>query len=763
MTADSKIDGFDIALMDEIGRRLGVEVEYRNFAFDGLGSALQVRQIDAAIAAISVTPEREALVDFSSVYFVGEDGILADEDSDITNIGSEGELASSRIGVQRGTVYADWVQTSLVDTGRMPADNLFVYEKAEDAVRDLQEGRLELVVLDAQPAQAFASEGGVKVVARGLNRQHFALALPKGAASLKAEIDRILTELHNEGIVAELAQKYLNLDQLLPTPTPAPTSTPGPGPGCIDGLALVEHLSHDDENMAAPPEMKPGQAFTKGWRVQNTGTCTWDSSYELVYAGGNDPAAGMGGQPVAIEGEVAPGSTYDIEVDLVAPLRPGTYQGFWQMANGTGQAPSAGSGQAFGERLPAGITVLAGPTATPAPTQTPAPGIIFTVGRTNIKAGECVVFAWKVENVQAVFFYAEGERWQDNGVAGEGRQQECPPVTTTYYLRVVKPDNSVEVRQISIYVEPAPDAPQITRFTVDPPNQIEMGQCVDIRWTVEGNASEVTVTSSDIVLWENAPLKGSLQDCPAGPATIAYGVKAVGPGGASQRQENINVVEPAVKPQPTAAPDLPVIYSFTVTPNQIAIGECVAISWSVGGGTSVGRILRNGVMIIGHGDYVGQEMDCLDEPSDYLYRLEAYNLVGEMAFEERSVIVTEDTASNPLAGTSWIATAYYDGAAMTTVLEGTSLTALFGEGGQLNGSAGCNTYSAHYLVDGNTLSITAPGSTSTYCEEPTGIMEQETAFLANLELAATYSIEGGELYVLDASGRVMLEFVQHER
>ena len=57
--------------MDEIGRRLGVQVEYQDFAFDGLGGALQLGQVDAVIAAISVMPEREAVVDFSNVYFVG--------------------------------------------------------------------------------------------------------------------------------------------------------------------------------------------------------------------------------------------------------------------------------------------------------------------------------------------------------------------------------------------------------------------------------------------------------------------------------------------------------------------------------------------------------------------------------------------------------------------------------------------------------------------------------------------------------------------
>ena len=149
---ETQIDGFDIAMMDEIGRRLGVQVEYLDFAFDGLGNALQLGQIDAAIAAISITAERESVVDFSNVYLVTEDGVLAHQDSSIS-IGSPDDLASHRVGVQRGSVFEDWLHGELVETGKMPEGNLLVYERAGDAVRDLQEGRVDLVVMDLQPAE----------------------------------------------------------------------------------------------------------------------------------------------------------------------------------------------------------------------------------------------------------------------------------------------------------------------------------------------------------------------------------------------------------------------------------------------------------------------------------------------------------------------------------------------------------------------------------------------------------------------------------
>ena len=640
-TDDAELDGFDISLMDEVGRRLGIEIEYHDFAFDGLGSALKLGQIDAAIAAVSVTPDREAYLDFSNVYFVGQDGVLARDGSGIDSIDSIDDLSTLRIGTQRSSVQDDWLQTNLVDTGQLHSDQLLVYERADDAVRDLRQDRVDLVMLDAQPAEAYAMEGDIRVVGTGLNQQRYAIALDKGATSLKTEINRVLLDMQNEGFVAQLAKEYLDLnpEHILPAPTPTPTpkpeatSTPAPPPPCLDGLALVKHLNYDDDNMASPPTMKPGQPFTKGWQVKNVGSCTWAGGYQLVYAGGNDPAAEMGGEPVSVKGQVAPGETYDIETNLVAPLNPGTYQALWQMEDGEGKA--------FGERLPVGIQVPAPPRPTPAPTQTPVAGIVFSADRTQIKAGECVTFNWKVDNVKAVYFYGEGERWQDNGVTGEGSQQECPPHTWTYYLRVIKRDDSVETRQITVNVEAAPDAPIISRFTVDPPNQISEGQCVDVRWTVEGAVSVVSVRANERSLWERAPIKGHMQDCPPGTGTFAYVIEAQGPGGTSKGQQNINVASSATAtPAPPPDPDQPVIHTFSVQPEQIPGGACVNISWTTGGGTSWVNIVRGEDIVWDNAPLSGTTQDCPEAPGDYNYRLVAFNPGDVRTREDRYVTVT---------------------------------------------------------------------------------------------------------------------------
>ena len=727
-----QIDGFDIAMMDEMGRRLGLQIEYHNFAFDGLGGALQLKQIDVAIAAISVTPERESLVDFTNVYLVGEDAFLASGDSDIGSIGSEADLAGYKVGVQRASVFENWLEPVL-------GADLFAYEKAEDAVRDLVEGRVDLVALDVSPAEAAVEAGGVKIVAQGLNQQRYAIALPKGAQSLTSQLNSVLTDLHNEGVIADLARHYLHIEQLPPTPTPAPTSTPAPPPACIDGLALVQHLNLDP---STSPQLDPGQKFTKSWRVKNTGTCTWNTGYRLVFAHGDR----MGGNPVNVTREVPPGDAYDINLDLVAPLNAGTYQGFWQMQNANGQN--------FGERLSVRVIVVGAPTATPAPTQTPAPGITYTVDRDHIKYGECVNFYWKVDNVQAVYFFPEGADWRKHGVTGEETRKECPPVATTYYLRVVGMDGQVVQPGITIYVESAPDAPYIKRFTVDPPNQITLGQCVEIRWNVEGEVTKVTITSNNAVLWDNAPRKGNYQDCPQSTGVVGYGIEAVGPGGTSRQQQNVNVVDPATAtPAPTAAPEQPVIYTFSVNPKQIADGACLDLNWSAGGGTSYIRILRNSDVVLDNVPLTGHSPDCPSPAGTYTYRLEAFNSAGDQVSQQQQAQVTDSAPQNPLANTQWRATAVEG----NPVLEGTTLTAGFSADFRVSGSSGCNTFSGTYNVDGSSLTIGPLSATGALCEPE--VMEQESAYLAALGSASGFTLEAGQLYILNGSGTAVIEYL----
>ena len=102
--------------------------------------------------------------------------------------------------------------------------------------------------------------------------------------------------------------------------------------------------------------------------------------------------------------------------------------------------------------------------------------------------------------------------------------------------------------------------------------------------------------------------------------------------------------------------------------------------------------------------------------------------------------------SQDLAGTNWEVTAYNNGnQAVVGVLEGTTLTASFGDDGNLSGNSGCNQYNGAYKVDGNQITIGPLASTMMMCSDPAGVMDQEAQILAALQSAASYEIEGNVL------------------
>jgi polar amino acid transport system substrate-binding protein len=206
---NDEYDGFDIALIREIGDRLDLEVEIKDMDFDGLIAALKAGQIDAIIAAMSATAERDEEVDFTINYYVGTDAILVREDSDIT-IDQAEDMAGHKIGIQAGTIHEEWVQENLVDTGKIDEGDVSRYQRAELAVADLKNGRVDVVAMDYFAAQAYIEQGGIKMaLEQNLSGENMAIAIPEGAEEFQTQLNEVIREMEDEGVIDELAQEYL--------------------------------------------------------------------------------------------------------------------------------------------------------------------------------------------------------------------------------------------------------------------------------------------------------------------------------------------------------------------------------------------------------------------------------------------------------------------------------------------------------------------------------------------------------------------------
>ncbi|MBN1486556.1 MAG: transporter substrate-binding domain-containing protein [Anaerolineae bacterium] len=206
---DNEFDGFDMALIKEIGNRLGVEVELQDIAFDGLIAALKAGQIDAIIAAMSATPDRDKEVDFTVNYYVGTDAILIKEGSDLV-LESADDMAGYKIGVQSGTLHDTWVQENLVDTGKTAEADVSRYERAELAISDLKNGRVEVVAMDYFAAKAYIEQGGiVMALEQNLSGENMAIAVREGAEGIRWNLEQVILELQEEGFIDQLAEEYL--------------------------------------------------------------------------------------------------------------------------------------------------------------------------------------------------------------------------------------------------------------------------------------------------------------------------------------------------------------------------------------------------------------------------------------------------------------------------------------------------------------------------------------------------------------------------
>ncbi|MDX1437779.1 MAG: NBR1-Ig-like domain-containing protein [Anaerolineales bacterium] len=119
-----------------------------------------------------------------------------------------------------------------------------------------------------------------------------------------------------------------------PTDIPQPSATPASG--SCDQAEFVA-----DVNIPDGTQFQPGDTFNKTWRLKNTGDCSWDSNYSLVFIDGDS----MGGPAaVTLTSElVSPGGEVEVTISLTAPFVPGVYRGNWKLRTPSGEIFGVGS------------------------------------------------------------------------------------------------------------------------------------------------------------------------------------------------------------------------------------------------------------------------------------------------------------------------------------------------------------------------------------------------------------------------------------
>ena len=150
LTGQEQYFGFDLDVMRAIAILEGYEITIQNMAFDAIIPAVQARRCDIGASGFTITAEREEVVDFSNPYWLTNQAVIVRRDSGFVSLDNV-FCCNHRIGAQRGTTGAGWVQQQ-IDRG---VDvQLVVYTNCYLAVRALVNGRIDAVVQD-EPASRY--------------------------------------------------------------------------------------------------------------------------------------------------------------------------------------------------------------------------------------------------------------------------------------------------------------------------------------------------------------------------------------------------------------------------------------------------------------------------------------------------------------------------------------------------------------------------------------------------------------------------------
>ena len=201
-TSPDNIDGgYEYCLAANIAHRAGLaHVKVVNASFDGLVAG-QTKDFDIAMAQVSITPEREMVVQFSQSYFDSNVAVLVKKDSGIT----ASNIASKRLGVALGTTSVDFVTNTL-----KPSTPARVFPDTDTMVTAVAAGQIDAAIQDTAIVLGFASasSGSLDVVGQYQTGEKYGAIYPKGSPNAAA-MDAAITAMSTDGTLEKLSASWL--------------------------------------------------------------------------------------------------------------------------------------------------------------------------------------------------------------------------------------------------------------------------------------------------------------------------------------------------------------------------------------------------------------------------------------------------------------------------------------------------------------------------------------------------------------------------
>ena len=224
----AEMQGFDVDVAAELGKRLGVETCFATPSWDLITAGSWADKWDISVGSMTITPERQKVLDFTSAYYFTPAVVAVTKDSGITSLD---QLANQSLCVGTSTTYQDWLGGKL----DLPAENIYSQPPAgvkivalstdQDCAQSLGAGRKDFVgyvtsetVVDQNIANGLA----VVKLGKPVYSENLAVAIDKShtldPTSLVSTLDGFVKSMHSDGTLSQLSTKWFKAD-LTQTPT----------------------------------------------------------------------------------------------------------------------------------------------------------------------------------------------------------------------------------------------------------------------------------------------------------------------------------------------------------------------------------------------------------------------------------------------------------------------------------------------------------------------------------------------------------------
>ena len=212
MTTDSgDFAGIDVEVAGAIAKLLGLELQIDDMDFDAALLAVQgdSPKADIVMAGVTVTEDRQLVMDFSNSYAKGIQVVIVKDGSDIKSID---DLDGKKIGTQMGTTGYIYCSDT-PENGGYGEENVVAYDNCITAVQALLNDQVDCVVVDNEPAKAMvAANASLSILDTEFTNEDYAIGVSKTNPCMLAAVNAAIAQLQADGTFQAIVDKYITAE-----------------------------------------------------------------------------------------------------------------------------------------------------------------------------------------------------------------------------------------------------------------------------------------------------------------------------------------------------------------------------------------------------------------------------------------------------------------------------------------------------------------------------------------------------------------------